>query len=393
MKILHINTHDIGGASKACFRIASALKKSGVQSDMLILRKKSDQEGMIKYIPTKIERIRNLIIKKIHKFKLKKIQLEKEETFSFPDSGFRINSKPLYKQADIINLHWISSFLDYKSFFKNNNKKIVWTLHDMEPFSGGNHYSRTKEKSKIEKQILEDKLKIFTKKKINLTIVSPSKWLMIKSSESQLFKNFQHFCIPNGIDSDLYIKYDLIKVRNELSLPLDKKIILFVAESIQDKRKGLLYLIQALEKIKYKEENIILCTVGAIIDPELLPKFNNIHNFGYIKDENMMSKIYSCADIFVIPSLEDNLPNTMIESLMCGTPVVGFKIGGIAETINDQNGILCQNIDSGELALSINRAINTDFDKGAIRQSTILKYDSRIIAKRYTELYEKIMKE
>jgi len=391
MKILHINTQDTGGAGKACLRLSTAINDLGFISNLLVLRKTLKSKNIFKYKPTKKEVMLNFIMRIINKIKLSNLNIEKGETFSFINSGFKVEKTILYNESNIINLHWTASFLDYKTFFKDNNKKIIWTLHDMEPFSGGNHYTKIDKVSSTEKKILKNKLEIFKKNNINLTIVSPSKWLMNKSKESELFKDFPHFCIPNGIDSNIYKNIDSSIVRKELHLPPNKKIILFVAESVQNKRKGFQFLVKALEKIKYNQDNILLCTVGSI-NTDTLSSFNNIHNFGYIKNEEEMVKIYSCADIFVIPSIEDNLPNTMIESLMCGTPVVGFKIGGISETINTgENGVLCEKIDSNELSKSISRALEINFNKKNIRENTMKKYDSKIIANEYIKLYQKII--
>ncbi|MEO8149863.1 MAG: glycosyltransferase [Bacteroidia bacterium] len=420
MRILHINTFDRGGAFNAALRLHEGLIAKNVNSHLLILNKSTTQpiENSSVYVTENVKR-KNLperIIRKVynsvsrfypdkdtleHKQIHEKINSRQIEWFSFPDTGIDITDHPEYKKADVINLHWVADFVDY-SFLAKNIKPVVWTLHDMAPFTGGCHYSEgcrlfmsdcnvcpilngTIDPS-ITKRSFIYKSKIIADAK-NLNLVSPSLWLLNESKQSELFKNFKHYHIPNGIDSSRFKRHDKNSAREALGLPKDKCVLLFVAFHNQNiKRKGFIFLHDALNLLN--NDSLFICSVGNA-DPDTNPQ-NGIIDLGLIKDENKMSMIYSAADVFVIPSIEDNLPNTVIESLMCGTPVIGYAVGGITDMVkNNENGLLCDEISSRALAETINLFLEkrNDFNSDTIRNDTIERYDISVQTKFYIELY------
>lgn len=387
MKVTHINTQDYGGAAKACIRISSVINDKGIPSKVLVLNKESSNESVVEYRPKIKEHLLNIIPRGLNKI-ISVVAKKTSTSYSLPFTGFRIKNNKDYIDSDIINLHWVSFFVDYKNLFKNNKKIIVWTLHDMNPFSGGNHYSfNNKILSFISNIILRYKINIFSKNKLNITIVSPSNWLLEISKKSPVFSKFRHFNIPNPINTLVFRIYPKEVVRTALKISINKKIILFVSDSISDKRKGFKYLTDSLSHLNKNDIQII--TVGGDFNHKI--ENLDIKNFGYIKDENLMAQIYSAVDLFVIPSLEDNLPNTVIESIACGTPVVGFKIGGIPEIIeNEDIGLLCEKIDSRSLAETINDALAKEFDPEKIRAYTVERFGEDVIAKKYIELYENL---
>ena len=335
MKILHINTFDKGGAAKACIRLHNGLLRCGIDSTLLI-REITSREN-IEHLHTFTSPQKKLLAERIYS-KLKRIngtryheQMKKSirshipdgiEYFSFTDSGLDITKHPAYQEADIINLHWVADFVDY-SFFKKNTKPVVWTIHDMNPFTGGCHYSggctnylndcthcpilNVCEDDSYSNYIYKQKCKYITQKS-KLSIVSPSQWLMKKSEQSPLLRAFPHHCIPNGFNSLVFLLHDKMRARQALHLPFDKKIILFVSDSFSTKRKGYQILINAMEILKH--EDVLLCSVGSKDNPT--DNHIPIKEFGHIQSDEKMSLIYSAADLFVIPSVEDNLPNTEI---------------------------------------------------------------------------------
>lgn len=423
IKVLIVNTYDVGGAANSCIRLHLGLLNNNVKSKLLVKQKfknykyvysfiKSVETGLFSRIVAisfkmlkKIE-IFNFFFKNKNEFFLKNRD-KRLELFSFPNSKYDITSSPLYEKADIINLHWVAGFLDYKSFFKKNTKPVVWTLHDMNPFSGGEHYNETlfnlgndykpmnRVVSVIEKKIINKNIKIKKKalKKIdNLTIVTPSKWLMEEAKKSALFKNRNVFLIPYGLDVSIYNPKNQIDSRKYFSIPNDKKVVLFVAHSINNNRKGFSFLKAALEK--YNKSDILLCYIGKVVSPFV--GLNNTLYLGEIKDDKIMSLAYSAADVFVIPSLMDNLPNTVLESLLCGTPVIGFAVGGIPEMIShNENGLLADNISVESLLKTINIFFKEGVVKsrGEISYDAIKKYDKNIQAKRYMKLFENILEQ
>jgi glycosyltransferase involved in cell wall biosynthesis len=329
------------------------------------------------------------------------------EVFTFSSSPYYIQEHPLYAKADIIHLHWVSDhYVDYQKFFANNTKPVVWTLHDMNAFTGGCHYSEgcTGYKSDCSNcpqlqgtenpDYAATELNVKRRalqKQTTLTIVSPSQWLLEKSEESKLFNKYPHLCIPYGISSSNFQPRDKYFSRELLNIPADKKVILFVAYSIHSVRKGYTYLIDALKKL-YLEDNVALCAIGAKrTNGTGKEKF---YELGSFTDERLMSMAYSAADVFVIPSLEDNLPNTVIESLLCGTPVIGFPTGGIKEMIQDgENGYLCEEISVAALADKLQKFLDNPllFSGEKIRKDAVEKYDASVQANKYITLYQQLL--
>jgi glycosyltransferase involved in cell wall biosynthesis len=422
MNVLLVNTYDIGGAANACFILHEGLLDHGVQSNVLVAHQQKSRRNSFLY---KKEQIKSSIKKQI-KGKavriLKEFKLLKEkpisgneiflrnrpnglEWYSFPDSKSDITASELYDKTDIVNLHWVANFLDYKSFFEKNTKPVVWTLHDMNPFTGGEHYEeeylgmdefgfpikRKKSEQEIRFDIENIAIKLLALSNAdNLTIVTPSEWLAEKARKSKAFKNKSIFCIPNGLDSEIYTPRDKNYSRDLLSIPKDKKIILFVSDSIDKYRKGFVFLKRAFEQLA--NPNLVLCAIGNKNNE--LESIDNIVELGTIYDKRLMSFAYSAADVFVIPSLMDNLPNTVLESLMCGTPVIGFPVGGIPEMIQDGvNGFLTDEISVESLVKTINKFLNNPsfFNEIEIRENALKKYDQKVQSEKYIDLFTNIL--
>lgn len=416
MKVLIISTTDIGGAANACLRLHEGLMTNGCHSDVLLSEKHRNiyRTHVLNQSYTPFQKLQIIFLKllkflSIYKFRSKENKFitsrsSNLEMFSYPDSNYDITKSDLYKEADLVNLHWVANFLDYKSFFKKNKKPVVWTLHDMNPFTGGEHYEeifdgikesgRPKKRRKTNIEIIEsDKILAFKKNIFknlnNITIVSPSKWLQNEASKSDGFKGKEVVHIPYGIDSNIFDLKDKFYSREVFKIPKNKKVILFVAESINNSRKGFVFLEKAFEKLSSNE--IVLCAIGN--SNVNIGNLDNVIKLGPIYDERLMALAYSAADLFVIPSLMDNLPNTVLESIMCGTPVVGFPVGGIPDMIeNGVNGYLADEISVDSLTLTIKKffELSDSFDRNKIRDLALEKYDLNIQAKGYIQLFNKI---
>ncbi len=422
MKVLLVNTFDKGGAANSCKRLHLVLLSKNIESEVLLKSKQDNWMHSFNFVQfpkslSKIKRLENKIKRILKEFKVYspiepkqedqeflKRRLRGLEMFSFPNSGIDITQSAPYKRAEIINLHWVANFLDYQSFFKKNTKPVVWTLHDMNPFSGGEHYEEkylgidnfgfpvrrqvSEEEINVAKKNIEIKIQALSKVN-NLTIVAPSEWLAEEARKSEVFKGKSIHCIPNGLDPKIYSPRDQEYSRDILNIPRDKKVILFVADSISNNRKGFIYLKRAFQQLS--EKNVVLCAVGQ--KNSELESFNNILELGSVYDERLMSVVYSAADVFVIPSLTDNLPNTVLESIMCGTPVIGFPVGGIPEMIIDgENGLLTKDISVPSLVETLSKFLDFPgrFDRKRIRENAVEKYDQKIQAERYISLFKKI---
>jgi len=419
MNVLIVNTYDRGGAANACLRLHKGLLESGVDSSVLLLHKQKEISNTYKFqLNNNKIRIKNplnffkknknsqLKIKQSLKQKFLKNRKKELEWFSFPDSNFDITTSKLYEKADVVNLHWVANFLDYNSFFKKNTKPVVWTLHDMNPFSGGEHYEeqhlglddngfpKKRKISSIEelifKQVLDYK-KQALKNFDDLHIVTLSKWMSKEVKKSSILNRFPSYRIPNGLNPELFKYHDKKQCRNILGLPENKKIILFVSDSNSNARKGLVYLQKAYAELKL--EDVILCTVGNNNDE--ITQNHNVINLGVIDKVDVMSKVYSAADVFVIPSLIDNLPNTVLESLMCGTPVIGFPVGGIPDMIeHGVNGLLTKEVSVSSLKQTIKSFFDTyqNFNQQKIRANAVEKYSLNKQTKAYIGLFSSILK-
>ncbi|MCG9900452.1 MAG: glycosyltransferase [Hydrotalea sp.] len=422
MKILLVNAYDLGGAAKACIRLHLGLIELNISSHLLfkesvyILNQSSNFTQKIDF-RQKIRFKINLLLKKYLNIQSKYdkaslflgIRPKGLEMFSFPFSPYDLTQSKLYNDADIIHLHWVANFLDWNSFFIKNKKPVIWTLHDENPFTGGEHYQEKffgidkngnpiprvylKEEIHMESKILSEKKRAI-KSISNLHIVCPSKWLLIKSKNSSLFKRFPHHLIQYGFPTNIYKLVSKVEARTKLSIPIDKIVLLFVADSISNKRKGFEFLLNALKRIeKSIMGNILLCSVG---EGEFAENYTNHLHFGRIDDEEIIALIYSAANFFIIPSLEDNLPNTMIESLLCGTPVVGFNIGGIPDVIEDGiNGFLCEEISVDGLKKTIEKAVH---NRHLINNKDIAihaknKFDLKKQATAYSDLYKTVLQQ
>lgn len=412
MKILHISTYEKGGAAMAAIRLHLGLLKLGFDSNILFLIKSNESTNTPKsyYFPEKLSLYKRVVFKlklkqSINAQNQKKIEKwnPENEGFSLARTDFQIDKHPLFKESNIINLHWVAKFLDYPTFFKNcKGKKLIWTLHDMNAFTGGCHYAWNCQKFRIscvscpqfEEESNTAKVSLLIKQEalsdVNLNIVTPSVWLYIQSKESLLFSGFDTRVIPYGIDESVFKIYKENYLRDKYNIPKNKKIILFVSQMVKNKRKGISYLYEAIEKLKNCND-VVLCVVGGKRD---LGFSREGLNLGTVDNEGLMAKIYASADLFVIPSLQDNLPNTVLESLMCGTPVIGFSTGGIKDMIEDgNNGILCDSETSNSLQVAIEAFLNkkVQLSREEIRKNAVEKYRLEKQANAYVKLYKTLL--
>jgi glycosyltransferase involved in cell wall biosynthesis len=415
MKILHISTYPSGGATKAGYRLHKGLLKNGIDSSFLFLhgntnRDKNEFGYMDEASPSSIQRVGLRIKERIVFQKHAKHLVGRPkhfEMFSEAGSPYRIHNLEIVKQADIIVLHWVNSFLDYLSFFGNIDKPVVWVLHDMNPFTGGCHYAGSCDKFTASCQVCPQlsgtidpqySAKIFAAKLKalkgfnKLSIITLSQWMQENSQKSMLLGSRPHYHIPNSLDATVFSPKSKQHCREMLGLPADKKIILFVADNVHNHRKGYAILVDAIKGLTNKEQ-VLLVQIGNESARETWEDCA-VKRLGVIQDELLMSMVYAAADVFVIPSLEDNLPNTVMESLMTGTPVIGFALGGIKDMVEDgQNGYLVTEINAEALSKAMERFLLSAevFDKDIIRKKAFEKYNQDVQANQYIALFKQLV--
>lgn len=442
MKILNVSTFDSGGAGKSCVRQHKALLGQGVDSRLLTLHRtvrgipehylyheeaqalprmpKATQppalirrvyKGVVNQLTNAHERNRlarsrdeerrQQLSETIHRAS------QQYEYYSTWNAGVDITKLSVFKEADIINLHWVADFLNVpKMFGQLAGKKVVWTLHDMNPFTGGCHYSLGCEKyvtgcthcpqtlqtplPKITESTYALKDAVYSSASIN--VVTPSRWLGECSANSFLFRGQPHTVIPNSIDTNVFRPVDRQQARAVLNFPQEDKIILFVSQSLAVRRKGFALLQESLAKIEYSG-NLTVCTMGDWKGGDNLGHINHL-SLGTVTDELLLSIVYSAADVFVFPSIEDNLPNVILESLSCGTPVVSYSIGGLKDlVIPSFNGILCQEVNSVSLAEGVSQFFKNEkmFIRTDIREDAINKFSPLVQANAYINLYKSLV--
>jgi len=362
MNVLLTNTHCRGGAATACRRLRECLDVyTDINTDLLTKShcinfestvfppqqkrfpglKKAADRLIISLVPT------GLSTEKKREAFLSERRRQGLELFTFPDSKIDITLSSGYQRADIINLHWVADYLDYTSFF---------ALAGVE----------------------------------NLHIVAPSRWLADEAAQSELFQRFPVHYIPNSVNPDIFTLKNKAFCRQVLGIPVEATVLLFVADSIENSRKGFEYLRRALEFIP--KDDILLCSVGK--SRKSISHTPDYLHLGSIEDERLISVVYSAADVFVIPSVMDNLPNTVVESLMCGTPVIGFPAGGIPEMLSDQqSGLIADEISVGALVKAIESFLTSQesFNRIKIRESALELYASYVQANSYRDLFNRIL--
>lgn len=415
MKVVHLSTSCRGGAGIAAMRHHVSLLNAGVDSRFVT----RDHAGGIKntyslddVYPAKARMHTRLRIyaqrigftDSTNAFLSAKYLKNRDSTleyFSFPFSNFFVEDLKLVKEADVVHLHWIADdFLNTPTFFRSvKDKPVVWTLHDMNPFTGGCHHSDghkgfmqtctncpqlpPEHSSKVAAEMLHKKRKAYSHIR-DLYIVTPSQWLKSLSEKSAAFSGRKHLSIPNRVDESVFKPTDKGEARRTLGLPEDKKIVLFVSHNVDHQRKGIANLLRAVALLN---NDIVLCSVGSKRNNE-----GNGFDLGYIKDDKVMAMAYSAADLFALPSYAENYPNTIAESLLCGTPVVACRVGGIPEQVGNDEGILANPADIAGIAEAINSVLNSKgrFNSELIRSNAIQKFSFGNTTAQYISLYNNI---
>lgn len=403
MKVLHVCYSDFeGGAARAAYRIHQAQRNNGLNSHMLVINKVSDDpfvHSVGGFLRFKIQAF-GVISQKI--MKLQKSKNSVAHSLNIFSSGLlkKINQIA----PDIINLHWLGGEMLSIKEISRITQPIVWTMHDMWAFCGAEHYEDPQNIGRYEqaydkknrsvydrgldvnKYIYNYKRKHWKGKKFN--IVTPSNWLADCSKRSLLFCNQPVEVISNCIKHSLYRPIDKLIARKLLGLPENKKLILFGAmSSTSDSRKGYSYLIEALQKYDRKEE-VELVVFGASRGSSQRDTGITTHYMGRLYDDMSLILLYNAADIFIAPSLQDNLPNTLVESLACGTPCIAFKIGGMPDLVSDNMlGSLAPSINSISLKNSIESSLVQNFSCNEIAYTSKKIRDEKIISSHYEKLY------
>jgi len=417
MKVLLINTFETkGGAAVACKRLAIALQKKGLDVTMLVRDKTTTDPFVETEVDSYFIRLYSkftFIAERLQIFIANRFKKNNLFAISTASCGFKIHNSPLVHETDIIHLHWINQgMLSNREIGKLTRlgKPIVWTMHDMWPMTGVCHHSGDctrymegcgycKFLTKPSRHDLS--YQVFRKKKDaicnrNIQYVACSEWLRNKTEKSLLLTANQMTNIPNPINTDFFVPGNQQKARQELLLPTDKKLILFGAAIVSEKKKGIDYLIKATNLLTDLYNDVELVYFGEV-KSEISEAFGlKTHALGYMSDMTKIAKMYQAVDCFVTPSLEENLPNMIMEAMSCGVPCIGFETGGIPEMITHlDNGYIAQYKSAEDLATGIRTVLAKSSEetfKVAARSFVLANYSESKVAEKYIQIYNTLQK-
>ena len=414
MRVLIVNTSEAtGGAAIAANRLMEALKDNGVKATMMVRDKQTSQITVSSTGNKWMMALRFLwerfLIYIAMGFKKKNIWL-----VDLANVGTDITSTDEFRQADVVHLHWVNQgFLSLSDIKKilNSGKRVVVTMHDQWYFTGICHYAADCVKFKQEckdcpllkrkvfggdfaKKTFRRKKEIFDNAKVSF--VGCSRWMKEQAEQSAIARTHEVVNIPNPIDTTHFAPTDKAVARRKMGLPSEGKVILFVSQKITDERKGFAYLIEACNNQKNSNpelsEQITVELVGTNSSEVKSYVPFDVTTVDYISDESQMIDLYNAVDLYVTPSLQDNLPNTIMEAMSCAVPCVGFNVGGIPVMIDHKiNGYVAQYKDSEDFARGIEWALSPDhyneLSKKA-REKVLHEYSESHIARLYTDIYE-----
>ena len=423
MKITLLNTDDVlGGAGIAAYRIMNSLTSDDIQAEMLVLQKYSDDDKVHQLITTGYKKVGWLMRLAFEKGKLQFLQRDNSVRFSFSmaNTGYHLSSHRLVKRADIIHLHWINNAMLSLSGIQQLlqlNKPVLWTLHDMWPFTGGCHisyecdnfqsgcgncfYLKNPKSNDSSRKIHATKERIF--QGADIKIVTVSNWLKKQAESSSLFKNKVIKVIPNAVDTEIFKPSGKIKNRINYNIDPAKKILLFVSSKIDHPIKGFEYFVEAMHQLYSTDENkeLFECVVvGNFSRHQSINSYNipfKTHHFDKVTKSEDLVNFYSLSDITLVTSKYESFSQVCAESMACATPVIAFSHSGPTDIIDHKvNGYLSEKDLVSDIVAGINWIIHNNL-KGTVsrdaRNKIVKNFHPSIVGAQYEELYRTIHEE
>ena len=420
MKVLLINTSDhTGGAAIAAQRLMKALQGQGIEAKMLCRdRVLPDERADMVYLKPSFKLRLKFMLERLEIFLRNGFRRENLFAIDTGRYGNEITALPEFQEADIIHLHWTNqAMLSLKNLedILSSGKHVVWTMHDMWPFTGVCHHADTctawlqqcgqcrllkyPRKKDMSFETFQKKMKIYAKGKIDF--VACSNWLRDLAVQSPLLQGHQVLSIPNPIDTNFYVPAGSEntptrdEIRHSLGFPTHQYLMLFAAYKVTDVNKGIDYLIESItllceERPELRDKIAVVLTgkeSDAVRDDFKIP----VYSMGYVQEEKEMLRIYQAVDLLLMPTLMDNLPNTIMEAMACGTPCVAFNVGGLPQMIaNDTNGYLAEYRNSLDFAHGIAQLLTSPSYAAICRNArakAVQSYSEKSVADRFIELY------
>lgn len=413
LKAALLNTYDtVGGAAIATYRLHRGLRDAGVDSSLLVQRRYgADPSVLASRKP--LARVASMVNPSLDQIPLRTYSRRSGKMFSpaiVP--GIRASTVRALS-PDVVHLFWVTGGFVRPEMLATLGKPLVWTLHDMWPFTGGCHYDdecgRYRQDcgscpvlgaatpNDLSRRLVARKQEAW--KDVDLTVVATSRWMADCAQESTLFRDRRIEIIPNGFDISKYKPLDKQAARQAFNLPQGKRLVLFSSFSaVSDPRKGFQHLIPALQSLSSERKaGIELVVLGSARPEKPIDLGMPAHYIEHLHDEISQVLLYSAVDVLVLPSLQENLANTVIEAMLCGVPAVAFAIGGMLDSIDHgKSGYLAKPFEATDLSEGIWSVI-ADEDvhrtmSAAARASAEQRFEIGAIARRYQDLYQDVIK-
>jgi glycosyltransferase involved in cell wall biosynthesis len=418
MRVVHVSVYDdAGGAARSASRLHQGLCQLGQDSRMYVGNRVSDDPHVLLHSPSR--RFGDRLRQRVRQWWYARQSAPYQRTrapgmWDFTDdrTGYGSEVVRALPACDVLNLHWIAGFLDPGAFFScvARDQRVVWTLHDMNPITGGCYFTNgcdrhlhgcgrcpqlgsTRERD-LSRRVWQRKRVVFGRQpSFRLRLVTPSRWLKEEVGRSPFFAGMPISVIPYGVDTDMFTPRDRAAARVLLGIPAGVHVILFLAHSFEMERKGMPLLLEALQRLA-DVPGLFLLSAGLDRPPLDAVRLPFLH-MGRVPHDWMLSVLYSAADVLVVPSLEDNLPNAVIEAMACGLAVVGFDVGGVPDLIRPGlTGLLAQARDVQALADAVRTVLSDDGLRRAMgqeaRRVAVASCGLKVQARGYLALYEEM---
>ena len=412
MRVLTLNTYDgKGGAARAAYRLHQELTAQGLDTRMFVQKKTGNDPSVISP-DTLLDKVKERIRVNMDSLPLRFYPKRNGTVWGASWIPHWISSRIREFSPDIVHLHWITDGFIPVQEIARIDRPIIWTLHDMWPFTGGCHTAGgctryetwcgscpqlgSSRQYDLTSWILRRKWRHWNHS--SLTFVAPSHWLGTCAQKSGLLSRHRIVVIPNGVDTNVFKPLPRDFARTALNLPRDRPLIVFGAQNpFSDPNKGFSHLNAAMNYLNKKvSDRPEIVSFGTRPLSEPFDKPWKTHHLGQILSDLHLALIYSAGDLFVAPSINENLPNTVIEALACGSPAVGFDAGGMPDLISHRrNGYLARPYDTCDLAEGIlwlldDKESRADLKERA-RETAISTFDVRNVARTYMDLYRSVM--